>query len=103
MADPNEAAKSKEGRALEDRSALVSEAEAARFKERNATTGHRFAVTHWRSEKDSNPRYVGFYPGGFRPEFGALFDPNKSIRAGENLFACGSVLLRTYLFPSSPG
>jgi alkanesulfonate monooxygenase SsuD/methylene tetrahydromethanopterin reductase-like flavin-dependent oxidoreductase (luciferase family) len=47
-ADPNEAAKSKEGRALEDRSALVSEAEAARFKERNAITGHRFAVTHWR-------------------------------------------------------
>jgi len=56
-ADPNEAAKSKEGRALEDRSALLSEAEAARFKERNATTGHRFAVTRWRSEVNSNCRY----------------------------------------------
>jgi hypothetical protein len=55
-ADPNEAAKSKEGRALEDRSAFVSEAEAARSKERNATTGHRFAVTRWRREGDLNRR-----------------------------------------------
>jgi hypothetical protein len=33
----------------------VSEAEAARFKERNAATGHRFAVTHWRRGGDLNP------------------------------------------------
>ena len=26
---------------------------------------------------------------GIRPEFGALFGPKKSIRAGENLFAWG--------------
>ena len=32
----------------------MSEAEAARFKERNATTGHRFAVTHWRRGVDLN-------------------------------------------------
>src|SRR5260370_29108152 len=32
--------------------------------------------------------------GGIRPEFGALFSPNKSICAGENLFAWGSALLR---------
>jgi hypothetical protein len=32
--------------------------------------------------------------GGIRPEFGALFSPNKSIRAGENLFAWGLALLR---------
>ena len=38
----------------------MSEAEAARFKERNATTGHRFAVTHWRSEMDSNRRSRSF-------------------------------------------
>jgi hypothetical protein len=30
---------------------------------------------------------------GIRPEFGALFNPNKSIRAGENLFARGSAPL----------
>src|ERR1019366_9872447 len=30
------------------------------------------------------------YVGGIRPQFGALFDSNKSIRAGENLFAWGS-------------
>jgi hypothetical protein len=39
------------------------------------------------------------YLGGIRPEFGALFGPNKSIRAGENLFAWGSALLRISLFP----
>jgi hypothetical protein len=32
--------------------------------------------------------------GGIQPEFGALFGPNKSIRAGENLFALDSALLR---------
>jgi len=32
--------------------------------------------------------------GGIRPEFGALFNPNKSIRAGEILFARVSALLR---------
>jgi len=32
--------------------------------------------------------------GGIRPEVGALFDPNKSIRAGENLFAWNSALFR---------
>ena len=32
--------------------------------------------------------------GGIRPEFGALLRANKSIRAGENLFARGSALLR---------
>jgi hypothetical protein len=31
---------------------------------------------------------------GIRPEVGALFDPNKSIRAGENKFALDSALLR---------
>ena len=30
---------------------------------------------------------------GIRAEFGALFNPNKSIRAGENLFARGSAPL----------
>ena len=30
--------------------------------------------------------------GGIRPEFGALFRPNKSIGAGENLFALNSAL-----------
>ena len=34
------------------------------------------------------------YEGGIRPEFGALFRPNKSIRAGENLFALDSDFLR---------
>ena len=34
------------------------------------------------------------YLGGIRPEFGALLRANKSIRAGENLFARGSALLR---------
>jgi len=28
--------------------------------------------------------------GAIQPEFGALFGPNKSIRAGENLFASDS-------------
>ena len=46
------------------------------------------------------PGTARLYPGGIRPEFGALFDRNKSIRAGENLFACSSVLLWIYLFPS---
>ena len=32
--------------------------------------------------------------GAIRPEFGALFGPTKSIRAGENLFAWDSALLR---------
>jgi hypothetical protein len=32
------------------------------------------------------------YIGGIRPEFGASFGPNKSIRAGENLFAWNSAL-----------
>ena len=31
---------------------------------------------------------------GIRPQFGALFGPKKSIRAGENLFAWHSALLR---------
>jgi SAM-dependent methyltransferase len=31
---------------------------------------------------------------GIRPEFGALFGPSRIIRAGENLFARGSALLR---------
>jgi hypothetical protein len=31
---------------------------------------------------------------GIRPQFGALFGPTKSIRAGENLFAWDSALLR---------
>ena len=33
------------------------------------------------------------YMGGIRPKCGALFGPNKSIRAGENLFARGSALI----------
>jgi hypothetical protein len=37
--------------------------------------------------------------GGIRPEFGALFGPNKSIRAGENLFAWDSALLRASPVP----
>jgi hypothetical protein len=32
--------------------------------------------------------------GGIRPEFGGLFDPTKSILAGENLFAWHSILRR---------
>jgi hypothetical protein len=32
--------------------------------------------------------------GEIRPELGALFGPKKSIRAGENLFAWNSALLR---------
>jgi hypothetical protein len=32
--------------------------------------------------------------GAIRPEFGALFGPKKSIRAGENLFAWDLALLR---------
>ena len=32
--------------------------------------------------------------GGIRLKFGALFGPIKSIRAGENLFAWDSALLR---------
>ena len=32
--------------------------------------------------------------GGIRPEFGALFDPIKSICAEENLFAWHSTQLR---------
>jgi hypothetical protein len=44
------------------------------------------------------------YTGRIRPQFGALFGPNKSIRAGENLFApefgsvsalCGSLRRQT--------
>jgi hypothetical protein len=31
----------------------------------------------------------GLLWAGIRPEFGALFGPTKSIRAGENLFALG--------------
>src|SRR5437868_13074094 len=43
---------------------------------------------------DSNPRSrEGFY-GRNSPEFGALFGPTKSIRAGENLFAWDSAMLR---------
>jgi len=37
--------------------------------------------------------------GGIQPEFGALFGPNKSIRAGENLFALDSALLRSSPVP----
>ena len=33
------------------------------------------------------------YMGGIRPKCGALFGTNKSIRAGENLFARGSGLI----------
>jgi hypothetical protein len=32
--------------------------------------------------------------GGIQPEFGALIGPKKGIRAGENLFAKDSALLR---------
>jgi hypothetical protein len=32
--------------------------------------------------------------GGIRPAFGVLFSPTKSIRAGEDLFAWNSALLR---------
>jgi hypothetical protein len=32
--------------------------------------------------------------GGIRPEFGALFGSTKSLRAGENLCAWHSTLLR---------
>ena len=39
------------------------------------------------------------YLGGIRPEFGALFGPNKSIGTGENLFAWGSALLRLSRIP----
>src|SRR5882762_3172704 len=57
------------------------------------------------TENASNLRLVGgergirtpgtakAYMGGFRPKCGALFGPNKSIRAGENLFARGSALI----------
>jgi hypothetical protein len=38
---------------------------------------------------DSNLRYRSGFYGRIRPEFGALFGPTKSIRAGENLFALG--------------
>jgi hypothetical protein len=41
----------------------------------------------------------GLLWAGIRPEFGALFGPTKSIRAGENLFAWGSALLRISLVP----
>jgi len=37
--------------------------------------------------------------GGIQPEFGALFGPNKSIHAGENLFALDSALLRSSPVP----
>src|ERR1035437_4078452 len=37
--------------------------------------------------------------GGTQPEFGALFGPNKSIHAGENLFALDSALLRSSPVP----
>ena len=37
------------------------------------------------------------YLGGIRPDIGALFGPNKSIRAGENLFAWNSALLQLFL------
>jgi hypothetical protein len=40
------------------------------------------------------------YLGGIRPDIGALFGPNKSIRAGENLFAQGSAPLRILRSPS---
>ena len=46
-----------------------------------------FAVTGWWSRGDSNPRDPSGFEGGIQPEFGALFGPNKRIRAGENLFA----------------
>ena len=39
------------------------------------------------------------YLGGIRPEFGALFGPNKGIGAEENLFAWGSALLRLSPIP----
>ena len=39
--------------------------------------------------------------GAIRPEFGALFGPTKRIRAGENLFASDSALLRPSSFASS--
>ncbi len=37
---------------------------------------------------------------GIRPEFGALYGPNKSIRAGENLFAWIRLFFRSRRFPS---
>jgi len=40
------------------------------------------------------------YTGGIRPELGALFGPNTSIGAGENLFAWDSALFRLSRFPS---
>jgi len=36
---------------------------------------------------------------GICREFGVLFGPNKSIRAGENLFAWDSALLRIFPVP----
>jgi hypothetical protein len=36
---------------------------------------------------------------GIRPEFGTLFNPNKSNRAGENLFGRGWARLRTSPVP----
>jgi hypothetical protein len=61
------------------------------------------------AEKDSVAERDGFEPaaprgpsmGGIRPEFGALFNPNESISAGENLFA--RVRLGSLRFPSSRG
>ena len=50
--------------------------------------------TRWRSGGIRKPGAARVYLGGIRPEFGALFGPNKSIDAGEKLFARGSALLR---------
>lgn len=40
--------------------------------------------------------------GAIRPEFGALFGPNKSICVGENLFASDSALFRISAVPFVP-
>ena len=50
--------------------------------------------TRWRSEGIQTLGAARACLGGIQPEFGALFSPNKSIRAGENLFAWGSALVR---------
>ena len=45
--------------------------------------------TRWRSEGIQTLGAARACLGEIQPEFGALFSPNKSIRAGENLFAWG--------------
>ena len=65
------------------------------------TGGIGWGATGWWRGVDSNSRCREGSHGRIRPAFGVLFSPTKSIRAGEDLFAWNSALLR--LSPASNG